>query len=71
MKSGNIKIVTEIMTYSKYGALSQMFVIDAISKLAEAVSKSDPRDYESSCVQGESWVGVAKEIKKKLDTYYG
>ena len=67
----NIELVTNIMDYSRYGALSQMFVIDALSKLADAVSKSKPEDYgKSPLISGHAWIGVAKEIQEKLDENY-
>ena len=67
----NTEIVTEIMEYSMYGALSQMFVIDALSKFADTVAKSKPKDYpKNSFINGEAWIGVAKEIKSKLERAY-
>ncbi len=66
----NIDIVTEIMSVSKFGALSQMFVIDALTKHAETVAKADPKTFDNSLVNGKAWVGVAAEIRDRLDAFY-
>lgn len=66
----NVQIIKFIMENSRYGALSQMFVIDCLSKFADAVSKSKPSEYENCGVHPQSWIGVAKEIKDILDAHY-
>lgn len=68
----NVQLVQEIMTYSSYGVLAQLFVIDALTKMSEAVAKADPdKITRESFVNGRAWTGVAKEIKMKLDENYG
>lgn len=63
----NEKIVKDIMTRSKYGALAQMFVMDAINKLANTVAESKPSEYpKNGFISPEAWIGVAKEIQKEL-----
>jgi hypothetical protein len=63
----NIEFVTEIMDFSRYGGIAQMFVIDALLKQSESVAKSKPEDYpKNMIVHPESWIGVAKEISQKL-----
>jgi len=64
----NVQLVKRLMEFSKYGALSQMFIIDAITKHAEAVAKSKVSDYSrDSLVVPESWIGVATEIRDEFD----
>jgi hypothetical protein len=66
----NTALVRGIMEHSRYGALAQMFVIDALVKHADAVAKSTPSDYpENSWIHPEGWIGVAKEIKTALDEH--
>jgi hypothetical protein len=68
----NVQKLREIMEFSNYGALAQMFIIDAIYKVADTVSKTDPNNYdrEKWCfISPEDWVGVANEIKQKLDEH--
>lgn len=68
----NEQIVREIMNYSSYGALSQLFVMDALIKHADKVSAADPASIGSNgLISPEAWIGVAKEIKRKLDRAYG
>ena len=65
----NIDVVTEIMNYSRYGALAQFFVMDALLKLSDTVSKATPKEFGKTnalAVNPEAWIGVAKEIKEKL-----
>lgn len=71
MHKTNTEFVTELMTYSDHGALSQIFIIDAIRKHAERVAAADPTTIDSDFISGERWVGVAREIKRKLDANYG
>ena len=73
----NDEIVLNIMNHSKYGALSQVFVLQAIHKLAQQVIDNEPGLLQSiaeqekegrvSIINVHSWIGVAKEIKEKLD----
>jgi len=67
----NVQIVKEIMEHSNYGALSQSFVIQAITKYADACAAAKPEDFGApGLINYEAWIGVAKEIKDKLDTHY-
>ncbi|MCP1757793.1 hypothetical protein [Bradyrhizobium elkanii] len=66
-RKDNIAFVKALMTHSKYGALAQLFVIDALSKWSDKISSVEPRAVDSPMISGEAWVGVAKEIKDKID----
>lgn len=70
----NVQIVADLMNYSEYGAMSQLFIIDAITKQAEAVAKMDPEELEKSksfqLINPRAWVGVAKEIQERLNKMY-
>ena len=52
----NVEFVTELMEFSQCGALSQIFIIDAIMKHADAVAKADA---EISARAGESEKRIA------------
>lgn len=66
----NEELVVDIMTFSRRGALSSMFVMDALLRHAEVVSKSTPADYPANhVVNPAAWIDVAKEIKAKLDEH--
>jgi hypothetical protein len=62
----NIEKVTHIMSYSNYGALAQMFVMDALHKWSAIVSRASPKEVDNGFVNGEAWIGVAMEIQKAL-----
>jgi hypothetical protein len=64
----NIEKVTHMMSYSNYGALAQMFVMEALHKWSDIISKTDPKKVDNGFVSGEAWVGVAKEIQQGLHT---
>lgn len=72
----NTGLVTDLMDYSQHGALSQMFIIDAIRKFADAVASTPlvelrERFGHNSMISADSWHGVATEIKREMDTFYG
>jgi hypothetical protein len=70
-KMTNQEFLKSIMNSSNFGALSELFVIDALIKHSEAVSKADPSTAGNGFIPGSAWVGVAKEISQKLSTKYG
>lgn len=62
-----VQLVKDLMEKSEYGPLAQLFVMDAIHKLADSVSQSKPSQYpKNGLVHPEAWIGLAKEIQKKL-----
>lgn len=70
-KRTNIEVVTDLMEFSEYGALAQIFVIDALSKWSEIIKDKDPKEFENPLISGQAWVGVAQEINRKLNARYG
>ena len=70
----NVDVVIDIMEYSTYGALAQVFIMDAIAKHADAVAKMTAADFPEgvgAMVAPSHWIGVAKEIKVKMDAHLG
>lgn len=70
----NVELFVEMMTHSRYGALAQAFIVDAVSKVATGVATmSDEQvaklDAESA-VNMHAWRGVAREIRAKMDAFY-
>jgi hypothetical protein len=66
----NVQAVKDMMEHSRFGMLSEMFVVEAIRRYAEACAAADPKDFESGFISGEAWHGVAKEISTKLDEHF-
>jgi hypothetical protein len=64
----NIEKVTHIMTYSNHGALSQMFVMEALHKWSDIISRASAKDVDNGFIDPEAWIGVAKEIRERLQT---
>ena len=66
----NEQVVAHMMKFSNYGALSQAFIMEAISRYATQCAAADPKDLDNAMLSGKAWVGVAKEIKHKLDEHF-
>ncbi|MCF1444893.1 hypothetical protein ACI2VK_25210 [Ralstonia nicotianae] len=71
----NVDFVRELMEFSCFGPLAQMFVIDALSKWSDKIAQTPIEDlrkaFEGNPLLGaEAWQGVAREIKEKLDTHF-
>jgi hypothetical protein len=62
----NIEKVAHVMTYSKYGALSQMFVMDALHQWSRIISNAPPERLDNGFVHAEAWIAVATEIQEAL-----
>lgn len=71
----NEQFIQHIMTHSQYGMLAQMFIIDAITKAAEAVSETTDAEIaeaqkNSPFVNMEAWRNTARDIKSLLTEFY-
>ena len=66
----NQDVVMESMNYSKYGALSQTFIMQAIEQLCDKVIEQENELLKQppGFIHMPSWIGVAKEIKANLST---
>ena len=62
----NIEKVHHLMTYSSYGGLSQLFVMDALHRWTDIISKASPQQLDNGFVDPEAWIGVAREIQHAL-----
>ncbi|KGC29964.1 hypothetical protein [Burkholderia pseudomallei] len=71
----NLECLTDIMTFSRYGALAQAFVMDALSKHAEHVATVPLDTLQQqfgvhALISVEAWQGVAREIHTKLEAHF-
>ena len=67
----NIEFVAEVMDFSEYGPLAQLFVIDALTAWSEKIMNSHPSEYPmNGIVNPEAWIGVAAEINQKIRDQY-
>ena len=74
----NEDLVRDLMKFSKYGALSQMMIIQAISyytskvqdELTEEFIKEQEDKGKRNIVCNRSWKGVAIEIEGRMLEFY-
>lgn len=72
MHKTNVETVVNLMEFSRYGALAQVFVMDALSKHAKVVAEAPPESLASmkgGFISPEAWQGVAREIMGKLEKH--
>jgi len=70
----NIEAVVDLMEFSQYGALAQLFVVDALSKHARHVADAPAEAFagmRDGMIGQEAWQGVAREIAQKMDAHLG
>ena len=63
----NIQLVTNMMEFSRRGALAQIFIMSAIESYATYCASTDPAQFESNFICGAAWVDTGKEILEKLE----
>ncbi|MBF4049619.1 hypothetical protein ISI15_16445 [Burkholderia pseudomallei] len=71
----NLECLTNLMTFSRYGALAQTFVMDTLSKHAAHVARMPLEDLiekfgDQPIVSAKAWHGVANEIHDKLEAHF-
>lgn len=77
--NSNSDLVKDLMDFSPYGAMGQVFIMAAIMEYADAVvrdSVGQPEDLASHgaqyrLVSRETWAAVAKDVKKRCEAFYG
>lgn len=67
----NEDLVRDLMNYSPHGALCQAFIMQAIQEFARQVAAKPASDFDSGFMHGATWVGVAKDVIKRCDAFYG
>ena len=71
----NVECLTQIMTFSRYGALAQAFVMDTLSKHAEHIAQMPLEQLEEHfgnhpMIDANAWQLVAQEIHEKLQAHF-
>lgn len=69
----NVEFITRLMEYAPTGALSQIFIIDALDKWSQRVIADEASivgAMEGGIVSGEAWVRTAKYIQAELRRKY-
>jgi hypothetical protein len=71
-RMNNVEFLEWLCEHSRHGALAQIFILDAVAKFADAVAESSIEDYpDNHMVHPSAWIGVAKEIKQKMEDRHG
>jgi hypothetical protein len=71
--TNNTELLVSLMEFSPYGAMCQMFIIDALQKHAEAAAQADPAEITRKCngmLNGDAWVATAKDIRDRMAAFY-
>jgi hypothetical protein len=64
-------MVKHAMEHSRYGALKQAFIMEALTQYADVVAERKPEDFPPhSMIHPESWIGCAKELKEELEQHF-
>ena len=71
----NVEFVNELMNYSKFGAMSQLVILQAIEKYASAVMEVPLDEFreamgENSIISADAWHGACCEIIDKMKKRY-
>lgn len=69
----NVEVLTEIMEFSRCGALAQLFIMDAVSRHAErvaAASVDELKGMEGGLISPAAWQATAAEIVGKLRLHF-
>lgn len=71
IKRTNEMMVKDLMNFSPYGALGQVFIVEAIRYYAEQVSSQPrPDDNPHQFINPQAWHDIANDVKKRLDDNY-
>ena len=71
----NTEFVSDLMDFSKFGVLAQVFVIDVLRKSADQMANLSQEELlaamEGHAISPAAWQGVAIEIRDKFKAQYG
>jgi hypothetical protein len=69
-RTTNEEFVADLMAFSKFGALTQVFILEALRFYADVISKTDGKDNPSAMVNPAIWRAIAEEVKSRIDNRY-
>lgn len=69
----NVEFVTELMEFSRYGAMAQLFVMEALRRYSNTIANASPEQFEqwNGLISAEAWQAIAEEIAQKIDQRNG
>ena len=66
----NEEFVSELMCYSRYGPLTQAFIIEAIRYYSEIVSKNDVESNPNAIIDPKLWQMIAEDVHQQMVKNY-
>lgn len=69
-QKNNVEFVKELMEFSKFGTLSQIFIIEAILRYANEIVENQEKvkkEMHRHFIHPDAWIGAASEIKEKFE----
>lgn len=67
----NTDLVKDLMNFSPYGALGQIFIIQALEFYCNAViAEPIKEDQKNGLINPVAWKGTAEDIKKRMADFY-
>lgn len=77
--NSNSDLVEDLMTFSPFGALGQVFVMAAIMEYADAVIRDSVGQPSELSKHGEqyrlvgrkTWAAIASDVKQRCEAFYG
>lgn len=66
----NTEFIADVMDYSRFGPMAQLFVLEAVRRYAEQCAKAPASALESGLINGELWKAVAKDILRQCEEHF-
>lgn len=68
----NVEFITELMEFSRFGAMVQPFVIEALRHRVEEIANyPHPEHFSNELFDGAYWQAIAKDVSRQLSEKYG
>jgi len=70
MRETNIEFVKRVMSFSPTGAMSQMFILEAIRRYSTEITHKQDEvrlKMKDSVISPESWINTAEFLQKELE----
>lgn len=67
----NIELINHLMEFSKYGALMQLLIMDAVKTHAMIIAQASDQELDNPVVSVTAWRGVAIELLEAMIEFQG
>lgn len=66
----NETLVIDLMNFSPFGPLGQMFVVEAIRQYAKKVAETPVKDDPHEMFSRETWRAIGQDVTERCDAFY-